>query len=142
MAGCLRSLGIPTRLALTYPLIDRSDSMELAWLGRLKQPRVKACLARSVQQLSGSWASHTLVEVYVGRRWRYLNFGKLGHSPLDGDYGGLLTRVLTVADWSEAGVAETVGLRQGLQRSDDVFGGTNPYSALELSERFGVHAKK
>lgn len=142
LAGCLRALGIPTRLALTYPLIDRSDAMEVAWIGRLKQARVKACLTRSVQHLSGSWASHTLVEVYVGRRWRYLNYGKLGHSPLDAEFGGLLTRVLTVADWSEAGVAETIGLRQGLQQSNDVFGGTNPYSAIELSERFGAHAKK
>jgi len=140
--GCLRALGIPTRIVLCIPVVDGSDPAELEMVRKgITHHRVRQVVRRGVERLGKSWASHTFNEVYVGGRWRRLNYQHLGQNILDPSYFGLLTHVLTVHDWADANIAPTVGRRQGLRRYDDAFGGSNPYSALELSDRFGAHGR-
>jgi hypothetical protein len=142
LCGCLRALGIPTRIVLCIPVVDGSDAAELEMVRKgITHHRVRQVVRQGVERLGRSWASHTFNEVYVGGRWHRLNYQRLGQNILDPGYFGLLTHVLTVRDWSDANIAQTVGLRQGKRRYDDAFGGSNPYSTLELSDRFGAHAK-
>ena len=139
--GVLRALGVPTRVILTIPVIDASDERELGFVDRLQNPEVRAIVRRGVSHLGRSWASHTYNEVFVGGRWRRLNYTRLGQPTLDQDYFGLMTHVATVPDWLEGGFAATIGRRQELRRgADDVFGGWNPYSCISLSDRYGVHS--
>jgi len=139
--GCLRALGVPTRIVLCIPAIDASDPREVAMLDSgVTHHQVRQALRKGTGRLSRNWSSHTFNEVYVGGRWRRLNYSRLGQNILDPRLFGLMTHTLTVHDWSDAKIARTVGRRQGLQQYDDVFGGTNPYSTLELSDQFGAHA--
>jgi hypothetical protein len=84
-----------------------------------------------------------MVEVFVGGRWRLLNYGKLGQPSLDAGYFGLMTHVATLRDWADGEASKTIGLRQcGEKRAaDDPFGHANPYSCVELSDQFGAHAQ-
>ncbi|MHC4973900.1 MAG: transglutaminase domain-containing protein [Planctomycetota bacterium] len=142
LGGCLRALGVPTRIVLCVPVVDGSDPAELELVRKgITHHRVRQVVRRGVERLGKTWASHTFNEVYVGGRWRRLNYSKLGQNILDPSYFGLLTHVLTVHDWADADIARTVGRRQGLREYDDVFGGSNPYSTRELSDRFGAHAR-
>lgn len=107
---------------------------------RLKHHRVRSTILGALEPSAGNWSSHTFNEVWVGGRWRRLNYTTLGQNILDRGYFGLMTHVLTVRDWADARAAETIGRRQGLRRFDDAFGHRNPYSTIELSEHFGAHA--
>ena len=52
-----------------------------------------------------------------------------------------MTHVATFNDWADAKAHETIGVRQKKGGStDDVFGFLNPYSAISLSDHFGVHS--
>jgi hypothetical protein len=51
-----------------------------------------------------------------------------------------MTHVNTFRDHAEAGLV-TWGLRTVRDRKSDVFGGSNPYSCISLSDQFGVHAR-
>ncbi len=142
--ACLRAIGIPTRGVLHVPLIDASDPTERGWLAtELQHKRVRKTVREALEPLAQSWSSHTMVEVFVGGRWRLLNYDALGQPNLDRNYFGLMTHVATFADWSDADAAGTIGLRQcgsGPRPADDPFGHANPYSCVELEERFGAHA--
>ncbi|MBL8843591.1 MAG: transglutaminase domain-containing protein [Planctomycetes bacterium] len=142
--GALRALGVPTRVVLYVPLIDASDPEERGWLAtKLAQHRVRRVVTDALAPLQESWSSHTMVEVFVGGRWRLLNYDRLGQPSLDPNYFGLMTHVATLADWSDGDAAKTIGARQcsGVEpRRDDPFGHRNPYSCIELEERFGAHA--
>lgn len=141
--GSLRALGLPTRVVLAVPLVDASDPEELRWLAKLQHHGVRKTVTKALVPLGNSWSSHTMVEVFVGGRWRLLNYGKLGQPSLDAGYFGLMTHVATLRDWSDGEAQKTIGLRQcGEQRAaDDPFGHANPYSCVELSDQFGPHAK-
>jgi len=140
--ACLRALGIPTRIVYTIPVIDASDDGELELVrNRLTHHQVRRTVRAGVEKLGGTWAGHTFNEVYVGGRWRRLNYARLGQNTLGERCFGLLTHIATFNDWSEGGMASTVGLRQGSDRRDDVFGHANPYSTITLSDRIGVHAR-
>ncbi len=141
--GALRSLGLPTRLVLAVPLVDASDKEELGWLAKLEHDGVRKTVTQALAPLAGSWSSHTMVEVFVGGRWRLLNYGKLGQPSLDAGYFGLMTHVATLRDWADGEVHSSIGLRQcGEKRADDdPFGHANPYSCVELSDQFGAHAQ-
>jgi hypothetical protein len=80
-------------------------------------------------------------EVWVGGRWRRLNYARLGQPILDENLFGLTTHVLTLRDWADARMGRTVGRRQGLELRDDTFRTQNPYATLELSDAFGMHAR-
>lgn len=140
--GSLRALGIPTRIVLCIPVVDASDEREIELVReRLTHHRVRATILEGLSGLEGSWSSHTFNEVFVGGRWRRLNYNKLGQNILDPGYFGLMTHVATFSDWADGDMARTWGMRQCASDHDDVFGGANPYSTIGLSDRFGVHAK-
>lgn len=140
--GCLRALGIPTRIVLAVPIIDASDPRERQLASRLKNHQVRYTIQRGTTGLENSWSSHTFNEVYVGGRWRRLNYDRLGQNILDPGMFGLIVHVATFSDWADGNMASTWGLRQAASdRSEDPFGGPNPYSTVALSDAFGVHAK-
>ncbi len=138
--GCLRALGVPTRIILVIPVVDANDDaeMRLVRLG-LGHHGVRRTLLGALQRLRGSWTSHTFNEVFVGGRWRRLNYDRLGQPSFDRRLFGLSTHVATFNDWADARMAETIGKRQALARKDDLFGGPNPYSTLSLRDEFGPH---
>jgi hypothetical protein len=92
--------------------------------------------------LSGGsgFASHTFCEVFVGGRWRRLNFTTLGQNILERNYLGLMIHVHTFKDLSEANLAATWGTRYGKGQRDDVFKHSNPYRLVEVSDHFGNYA--
>ncbi len=143
MNGCLRALGIPTRIVLCIPVVDASDEREVGLVRQgIHHPRVRRTALRALQGQEKSWTSHTFNEVFVGGRWRRLNYDRLGQDILDPNYLGLMTHVATFRDWADGEMAKTWGLRSGGKwKGRDVFGGPNPYSAVALSDRFGPHAK-
>ncbi len=141
LTGCLRALGIPTRTVLCIPAVDANDEREVELVReRLTHARVRGIVLAAVQSMRGSWSSHTFNEVFVGGRWRRLNYDRLGQNILDPQCLGLMTHVATFRDWADARMADTIGKRQGAHVTDDIFGGPNPYSAVTLSDRFGPHA--
>lgn len=138
----LRALGIPTRMVLCIPLADGSDAAQIEMIDRgLTNHRVRqdACLGA----ISGgySFASHTFCEAFVGGRWRRLNYTKLGQNVLECNYLGLMVHVHTFNDLSEAGLAETWGVRYAKGQRDKAFPYSNPYRLLEVSDHFGKYAK-
>ncbi|MGH7151129.1 MAG: transglutaminase domain-containing protein, partial [Planctomycetota bacterium] len=143
MNGCLRALGIPTRIVLCIPVVDASDEREVGFVrDRLSNPRVRKIVRKGIGGLGSGWSSHTFNEVFVGGRWRRLNYERLGQNILDAGFFGLLTHVATFRDWADGEMARTWGARQaGKWKGKDVFGGSNPYSTLTLSDRLGPHAK-
>lgn len=140
--GCLRAVGIPTRIVLTMPAVDGSDPAEVAMLAGLEHVGVREILESAVGRLGRSWANHTFNEVWIGGRWRRLNYDRLGQNILDEQFFGLMTHIATFSDWSDGDMASTWGVRQTHRRfSNDTFGGANPYHALSIEDAFGAHAK-
>lgn len=140
--GCLRALGIPTRIVLCIPVVDANDAREIELLDKgLTHHELRGSVLPSIRALKDSWASHTFNEVFVGGRWRRLNFDRLGQDIRDPGFFGLMTHVATFSDWADARMPETIGKRQTLRRHGDVFGGPNPYSTIALRDAFGVHAR-
>jgi hypothetical protein len=137
----LRALGIPTRMILCIPPADGSDPAQVEMLDKgLTNYRVRcdACLG----SLSGGtgFASHTFCEVFVGGRWRRLNYKTLGQNVLERNYLGLMIKVHTFRDLSEAKLAETWGTRYAKGQRDELFPHSNPYRLLEVSDHFGQYA--
>ncbi len=54
---------------------------------------------------------------------------------------GMLIRVNTFNDLSDANLAPTWGYRYGKGIKDDTFKFSNPYRLIEISDRFGSHAQ-
>jgi hypothetical protein len=140
--GCLRALGIPTRIVLAIPCVDPSDEREIEMVKRgITHAGVRRKVLGAIEGQKGAWVSHTFDEVWVGGRWRRLNYDRLGQNILDGQFLGLMTHVATFGDWADGGMAKTWGVRQAKEGPhDDVFGGPNPYSTIAVSDRFGAHA--
>jgi RNA polymerase sigma factor (sigma-70 family) len=141
-ATVLRALGIPTRIVLAIPVLDASDraQVEMAEKG-LKHHEVRNIVFESALKHGYSYTAHTFLEVYVGHRWRRLNYRTLGQNVLDRNYLGLMVHVHTFRDLSEANLAATWGKRYALGLRDDHFRHSNPYRLLEISDLFGAHAK-
>lgn len=138
--GCLRALGVPTRTILTIPVVDANDDRELRLIERgIGHQALKATVLPALQRLQGSWASHTFNEVFVGGRWRRLNYERLGQDIVDPKLFGMLTHVATFSDWADARMPETIGWRQTKHITEDVFGTQNPYSTIALRDAFGPH---
>ena len=143
MSGCLRALGIPTRTVLCIPLVDASDPTEVRMVKqRLEHNGIRRLVKDAVDGGENSWTSHTFNEVFVGGRWRRLNYSRLGQNIIDsGGSLGIMTHVATFFDWADAKMPETVGRRQKSNAKTDVFGGRNPYSTVSLRDQFGVHCR-
>ncbi len=140
--GCLRALGVPTRIVLCIPLVDANDERERAMLERgITHRELRASVTAAIGGLKGSWTSHSFNEVFVGGRWRRLNYDRLGQDTRDAGMFGLMTHVATFSDWADARMPETIGRRQTLRRTDDPFEGPNPYSTIALRDEFGVHCR-
>jgi tRNA A-37 threonylcarbamoyl transferase component Bud32 len=141
-ATVLRALGIPTRLVLAIPAVDPCDSEQLALVSRnLKNHQVRNTVFAGLLGAANSFAAHTFNEVYVGHRWRRLNYSTLGQNILDRHYMGLLIHVNTFRDLSEANLTATWGQRYGLGKRDAFFKYSNPYRTLEISDLFGRYSK-
>ncbi len=139
--GCLRALGLPTRIVLAIPIIDASDERERQFVSRLRHHQVRRTIEQGTEDFPGKWASHTFNEVFVGGRWRRLNYERLGQNILDRSCFGLIVHAATFNDWADGNMAATWGVRQSRSDHNDAFGGPNPYSTVALSDRFGPHAR-
>lgn len=140
--GCLRALGIPTRIVLTIPIVDSNDPRELELLKRgIRHRALRRDTVAAIEKIKGSWASHTFNEVFVDGRWRRLNYDRLGQDIRSPGMFGILTHVATFWDWADAEMPKTIGRRQTLRLYDDVFGNANPYSTIALRDEFGVHSE-
>lgn len=143
LSGCLRAVGVPTRTVLVVPIVDASDDSEILMLMRgLTNHEVLRTARTAALHRRGTWSSHTFNEVFVGGRWRRLNYDKLGQNILDPSMFGLVTHVATFRDWADANMPATIGKRQTQNLLDDVFGHNNPYSTIALRDEFGVHCKR
>ncbi len=139
LATGLRAVGLPTRTIVCVPIVDANDPREVEWISsRISHVGIRAQLRAAAEKLRGSWASHTFNEVWVGGRWRRLNYTELGPSVLD-DTLGLFVHVHTFGDHSEARLTGW-GNRERHPLHDALFGSHNPYSCISLSDRFGAHS--
>ena len=142
LCGGLRAVGIPTRIVLLIPLVDANDAAQLELVERgIRHHQVRAEALAGLRGIGAGWASHTFNEVFVGGRWRRLNYTRLGQPILDRGLFGLTTHILTVRDWADARMAQSVGRRQALGLRDAVFKTSNPYATLVVTDEFGVHAE-
>jgi hypothetical protein len=137
----LKAIGLPARTIVCTPIVDANDEREVAWIGaRIAHVGVRSVIAQAAEQQRGSWTSHTFNEVYVGKRWRRLNYTNLGQNVLEGDSLGLMVHVHTFNDHSQAGLVGW-GNREVHPQHAQLFGGPNPYSCVSLSDFFGPHCK-
>jgi hypothetical protein len=137
----LRALGIPTRMILCVPLADGSDPAQVEMIEKgLTNHRVKYDAVMGAISGGDGFTSHTFCEVFVGGRWRRLNYTTLGQNILERRYLGLMLHVHTFKDLSEANLAATWGTRYAKGKRDKVFPHSNPYRLLEVSDHFGKHA--
>lgn len=137
----LRALGIPTRMIMVSPAVDASNKEQLRFVkDRITHNKVRETILAGLRQSSGDFTSHTLNEVYVGNHWHRLNYSKLGQPILDEHQFGLQTHLYTFSDLSESNLAPTWGWRYAKGVRNDIFGHSNPYSAITLSDLFGIHS--
>ena len=139
LATGLRAIGIPTRQVRAIPMVDASDpkQIEMARAGISLAP-VREMILSELESLGQSFAAHTYNEVYVGGRWRRLNYDCLGQNTLVAGMG-LLTHVQVYDDLASAGLGETWGRWNAAPEREATFPRSNPYRALEVSDRFGKH---
>lgn len=140
-ATVLRAVGIPTRMVLCVPLADGSDAAQVEMVAKgLTNHRVRYDATLGAVAGGSGFASHTFCEVFVGGRWRRLNYTTLGQNILERNYLGLMVHVHTFKDLSEASLAETWGARYAKGQRDGTFRHSNPYRLMEVSDHFGKHA--
>ncbi|MEM7456945.1 MAG: transglutaminase domain-containing protein [Planctomycetota bacterium] len=142
LCGCLRAIGIPTRIVLCIPVVDAGDEREMDLVRRISDPGVRQHLLRALTPMRDSWSSHTFNEVFVGGRWYRLNYNQLGQGIYDRQLFGLVTHTATFHDWADAEMFRTVGKRQkgdGTDVQTDIFGFNNPYSTIALRDDYGEH---
>lgn len=136
-----RALGLPARHVLCIPVVDGNDPAQLAMIQRgVTHHAARKTILAGMDGLRG-FVAHTFNEVFVGGRWVRLNYNKLGQNILDEKTYGLLTHTLTFRDLSEAALAPTWGRRYALNERSEEIPTANPFTALEVSDRFGSHAK-
>ena len=137
----LRAIGIPTRMIICIPLADGSDPAQLEMIDKgLTHHQVRRDAYLGVSAGADSFSAHTFCEVFVGGRWRRLNYTTLGQNVLQQSALGIMIKVHTFNDLSEANLAATWGTRYAKGLRDDVFQHSNPYRLLELSDHFGKYA--
>jgi hypothetical protein len=140
LTTALRAIEIPTRMILAIPVVDGCDARQVGMVEQyITHHQVRRTLLSNLP--SAGFVAHTFNEVYVGGRWRRLNYRQLGQNNYGPGAMGMLTHVLTFRDLSDAGLTKTWGKRYGLGERDDTFSGSNPYRATEISDRFGIHSK-
>jgi hypothetical protein len=142
LSTVLRAVGIPTRMIVAIPIVDVNDPEQVALVEKnIHHHRVRARISDGLMRSGQGFSNHAFDEVFVGNRWRRLNYNKLGQNILDDHYFGLMIHVHTYNDLSEARFAPTWGKRYALGLRDDNFKTSNPYRTLEISDLFGRDAK-
>jgi len=137
----LRALGIPTRMVIVIPVVDASNKEQLGLVKeRIAHNKVRETMLAGLRRSGKGFTAHTFNEVYVGNRWRRLNYNKLGQPILDPHLFGLHTHLYTFTDWSEADLTRTWGWRYAKGQTDAIFKDSNPYSAVTISDLFGCHS--
>lgn len=137
----LKAVGIPTRMIISIPLADTSSQRQVEMVGaRLTNRPVRRAITRALERLRGSFASHTMNEVWVDGRWRLLNYARLGQPALDEQFFGLLLRVHTFDDLATGKLGGGWGV--GRLKKTDVFRFNNPYSLVTVSDLMGPHADR
>jgi hypothetical protein len=134
LATVLRALGIPTRIVVMIPPADPKDEAQVhALLGSIQlDAAAHAAVASAFEQMRGSFANHLFDEVFVGGRWRRLNYDVLGQNTLDAKYLGLMTHIATYRDVSEMNLPRTWGRRFALGENDaPQLSSSNPYMLVE-----------
>lgn len=127
-------------MILCIPPADGSDPSQVEMLEKgLSHHRVRHAVSMGV--LSEGFTSHTFCEVFVGGRWRRLNYTTLGQNVLERNYLGLMIKVHTFKDLAEAKLAETWGTRYARGQRSELFPRNNPYRLLEVSDHFGRRAR-
>jgi hypothetical protein len=140
-ATALKALGIPTRILCVIPAVDASDRLQLQLVREgLTHHRVRETILAGLRQSRSGFTNHTFNEVYVGHRWRRLDYNRLGPPVLDPRKFGLQTRLLTFNDLSEANLAPTWGRWYALHERSETFKHDNPYTAVAIFDRFGPHS--
>jgi hypothetical protein len=140
LATTLRALGLPTRIVLAIPAVDASDPAQVALVeNQIRVPAVRNALLTSLRTMGGSFAAHTLNEVYLNGRWRRFNYDTLGENILSASYLGLMTHVNTFYDLADVPLSETWGRRYATRTRSAAFAHANPYATRELSETWGSH---
>jgi hypothetical protein len=140
ISTAFRALGLPARTVLCIPVIDASDPHEVELVKKgIRHNGVRRTMLREATKAGTSWTSHTFNEVVVDGCWRRLNYDRLGQNILDPEYLGLMVHVNTYGDLADAGLSSW-GLRSARGERADAFGGSNPYSCVDVSDSFGVHA--
>ena len=141
MTTVLRALGIPTRMIIVVPAVDPSDRQQLMLVNKhITHNKIRETMLAGLRRASHGFTAHTFNEVYVGNRWRRLNYNKLGQSILDQHLFGLNTHLYTFNDLSEVDLARTWGWRYGKGERNGVFTHSNPYSIVAVSDLFGCHS--
>jgi hypothetical protein len=141
LATALKAIGIPTRMIIVVPIIDASDDYERDFIEeRITHRDVRETILTWLGAAGQGFTAHTFNEVYVGNRWRRLNYTVLGQPILDAHCLGLHTHLYTFNDLSDANLAPTWGWRYGKNEKSVFFKHGNPYSAITLSELFGCHS--
>lgn len=136
----LRALGVPTRTTVGMPPVDANDPTQLERLRRALRPSpVRETILAGAADGTG-WTEHTFNEVFVGGRWRRLNYARLDAPIVDRVFQGLLLRILTYDDRATSGAAETWGRRYGLALKSESFPTWNPYRLLAASDLLGPYA--
>jgi len=137
----LRAIGIPVRMVLAIPCIDATDPEQVGIIEKhISHNEVRRTILRAMRGLRG-FSAHTFNEVYVGGRWRRLNYKTLGQNIYGDGAMGLLTHVHTFNDLSESGLVNTWGWKYGKGEHDEIFQTSNPYRTMEISDQFGIYAK-
>jgi hypothetical protein len=132
-----RALGLPARHVLCTPAVDVNDPAQLEMLKRgISHHQVRETVLRGMEGLRG-FVSHTFNEVFIGGCWVRVNYATVGQNILDERTYGLLTHTLSFADLSEAHLAPTWGKRYALSQRSPELPTANPYTALEVTDRFG-----
>ncbi len=105
-------------MILCVPLADGSDTTQIEMIDKgLTHYQVRNEVFLGTLAINDSFASHTFCEVFVGGRWRRLNYSKLGQNVLERNYLGMMIKVNSFNDLSEANWANVGNsLRQGTTR--------------------------
>jgi hypothetical protein len=137
----LRAVGIPTRMILCIPPADASDAAQVEMLEKgLTHNSVRRDIVQGVRAGGNNFNSHTFCEVFVDGRWRRLNFTTLGQNVIQSRYLGLMIKVHTFNDLSDANLAATWGTRYAKGSREGAFTHSNPYCLLKVSDHFGKYA--
>lgn len=143
LTSALRAVGIPTRMIIVIPVVDRSNPNQVRLVQQgLSDDYVREVVLNWWDAAGTGFTAHTFNEVYVGSQWHRLNYSKLGQPVLDEHCFGLHTHLYTFNDLSDANLAPTWGWRYGKGIRGDVFGYGNPYTTISLSDLLGEHVMR